>query len=313
MADAKGHPETDIPWMKTQHHQQSLAPSVAAAERSVVAIISGCRGRASGTVIDAEARIVTADHLLGHSDRVSVVDHAGDRHGATIVGRDPSTDLALLQITDPAARAAVSPAVRSSEERIAVGAPTLALARSRRGLRASSRIIGDHGAARRTGLGGTLDAYIETDRALPVGFAGGPLVDMDGALIGMNTDGLFRGADLVLPMATIDRVVDQLKRDGRVKRGYLGVSVTPVRIPKALRDTADARGGALVLDVTEGSPAAATGLTLGDVLLELDGVRIGGPEALLGALADRLGKALPLRILRAGKVESMEVTPRERS
>jgi S1-C subfamily serine protease len=148
----------------------------------------------------------------------------------------------------------------------------------------------------KTPWGGTLERYIESDRQIPRGFAGGPLIDADGAVIGMNTRTLVRGADLAIPVATLRRVVGELEQHGGVRRGYLGVGTYP------------AKGGAIVASVEDGSPAATAGVIVGDVIVELDGVAVGGPDALRTALLDRPGKAVKLGILRGGAKQELDVT-----
>src|SRR6476646_10585121 len=100
--------------------------------------------------------------------------------------------------------------------------------------RASLRAIGVLGPEYKTPWGGKLDRYVESDRQIPRGFAGGPLIDADGAVIGMNTRTLIRGEDLAVPTATLRRVVDELKQHGGVRKGYLGVGAYPATLPAAL-------------------------------------------------------------------------------
>jgi S1-C subfamily serine protease len=145
-------------------------------------------------------------------------------------------------------------------------------------------------------LGGRLDRYIESDRQIPHGFAGGPLIDADGQVIGMNTRTLLRGTDLAIPTATLQRVVGELQAHGGVRRGYLGVGTYPVA------------GGALVASVEDRGPAAAAGVLVGDVLVELDGVAIAGPDALRTVLGDRPGRVVKLVLQRGGARQELDVT-----
>jgi S1-C subfamily serine protease len=153
----------------------------------------------------------------------------------------------------------------------------------------------------RTPWGGRLERYVESDRQLPRGFAGGPLIDADGAVIGMNTRTLVRGADLAIPAVTLRRVAAELLAHGGVRRGYLGVGAYPAQLPAQLAQHAGgAASAALVASVEDGGPAAAAGVLVGDLLVELDGAAIAGPDGLRAALGDRPGKAVTLVILRGG-------------
>ena len=143
--------------------------------------------------------------------------------------------------------------------------------------------------------GGKLDRYVESDRLIPRGFAGGPLIDADGAVIGMNTRTLLRGADLAIPTATLERVVTEILAHGGVRRGYAGVGAYP------------AHGGALVANLDDAGPAKAAGVLVGDLIVELDGVAIEGPDSLRSTLASRAGKAVKLIVVRAGTRTELEL------
>jgi S1-C subfamily serine protease len=270
----------------------ALAGAVAQAGPSVVHV---ARGRGGGTGIAwSDELVVTASFHV--PDRTSVgvarADGSLDERAAEVVGRDAGTDIALLRVTG----GGLTPATLRELDGLAVGNLALALARPGRSVRASLRAIGVLGPEFRTPWGGKLERYVETDRQLPRGFAGGPLVDVEGAVIGMNTRTLVRGADLAIPVVTLRRVVDELARHGGIRRGYLGVGAYP------------ARGGALVASVDDAGPAAAAGVLVGDLLVELDGVALDGPEALRAALAERPGKAIKLVIVRAGQRTELDVT-----
>jgi S1-C subfamily serine protease len=150
----------------------------------------------------------------------------------------------------------------------------------------------------RTPWGGKLERYVESDRQIPRGFAGGPLIDADGSVIGMNTRTLLRGADLAIPVVTLRRVVDELRQHGGVRRGYLGVGAYPARNPD----------GALVASIEDGGPGAVAGILVGDVLIELDGVAIIDPDSLRTALGDRPGQTVKLVLLRGGQRQELQVT-----
>lgn len=280
-----------------------------AVERAGAGVLHLARRRhgASATVWDAAAGlVVTAHHALGEDERAQLTDAAGAEREAEVVGRDPGTDLAVLRVADPAGL--VTPEVREVDD-LKVGHATLALGRPGRSVRASLRIVGVLGPEVRTPWGGRLDRYVETDRGFPRGFSGGPLVDLEGRVLGVNTSGLLRGADVTVPTATVRRVVGELVAHGSVKRGYLGVAVQRARLPAAASTRLGGQtSGALVVRVDDDSPAARAGLVMGDVLVALDGEAVAGPDDVREVLLDRRGKEIEARIVRVGAVEALRVT-----
>jgi len=286
-----------------------FATAVAAAESSVVRVqASGGRG-ATGSVWSADGLVIASQLALGDAEAVRVTPGGGAARDAEVIGRDPSLDLALLRVSGPSLR----PLSFVAPDDLRVGQWTVALARPGEAIRASARIVGVLGPELRTPLGGKLDRYIESDRGFPRGFNGGPLLDLRGGALGMNTSGVFRGADLTVPTATLERAITELLAHGKVRRGYLGVGVQPVRLPDALRAQTGSERALLVLSVEPDSPAAAGGVLLGDAILEIDGRPVADPRELSAVLQDAFGRALPARIVRAGNVQSLSLTPGERS
>jgi S1-C subfamily serine protease len=161
----------------------------------------------------------------------------------------------------------------------------------------------------RTPAGGQMDYYLQTDALMYPGFSGGPLVDVSGRFIGLNTSAMLRDVTLTIPAATIRRVADALAAHGRVKRGYLGVGAQTVRLPKPVAEQVGQATGLLLGSVEADSPAERSGLFMGDTLLSLDGQRTTHLDELLAVLtADRVGKAVPARVLRGGQVTEVTVT-----
>jgi S1-C subfamily serine protease len=143
------------------------------------------------------------------------------------------------------------------------------------------------------------------------GFSGSLLVSADGRALAFNTAGLRRRTPLAIPVETIRRVVEKLAKDGEVRRGFLGISTYPIRLPDAVKSQ---RSGLLVLSVQPGSPAETAGLYLGDVLLAVEGRSIDSPASLLAVLGEeRIGKALEARVLRTGKEEKVSIVVGVRS
>jgi S1-C subfamily serine protease len=225
-----------------------------------------------------------------------------------LVGRDPSTDLAVLKID----ASGLETAQRSSED-LAVGHMVLALGRPGRTVQATLGIISALGDSWRTGMGGQIDRYLQTDVVMYPGFSGGPLVNTQGQVLGLNTSALLRGVSLTVPAATLERVVGALVAHGRLQRGYLGVSTQPVRLPEAVKQVLDQETGLLVVSVEPGSPADEGGLVMGDAIVGLDGNTIRHHDDLLALLSgDRVGQKVPMKIVRGGEVRDITVKIGER-
>jgi S1-C subfamily serine protease len=146
------------------------------------------------------------------------------------------------------------------------------------------------------------------------GFSGGPLVEASGHVIGVNTSALLRGVSLAVPTATVRRVAETLLAHGRVRRGYLGVGIQPVRLPKDLAQQTGQETGLLLVQVKEGSPADKGGLLLGDTIVAVDGQPVPHHDALQAILTgDSVGKAVPVRVVRAGQVQELQVVVGEQA
>jgi S1-C subfamily serine protease len=161
--------------------------------------------------------------------------------------------------------------------------------------------------------GGKIERYIQSDIAIEHGFSGGPLIDPSGRLIGLNSAGLLRSTPMTLPTTTIERVVQALLTHGHIQRGYLGVSSSPARLPQNLADSAGQRVGLILTALQPDGPAEQAGLLLGDVLLSMDGQRLQSIGDLQAALEDRAARPAPVKLLRAGALQELSVTPSARS
>jgi S1-C subfamily serine protease len=286
----------------------TLASLASAAEASVLRLSAGCRAAATATAW-SETHAVTAARALGHDDEVRVARADGTHAKARVVGRDPATDLALLEVEG----GGLSPAAFADDTSdVRLGHLVLALGRPGRATRASLRMIGVVAQDVPTDAGATLERYLETDRGVPSGFEGGPVLDLRGRVLGIQSVAAKRGADLIVPAETIRRAVDELLAHGKVRTGYLGVGVRPIRLPQAARDALGRRRGALVMGVADDSPAMQAGLHLGDVIVELDGEPIGGGRELARALRDRFDDPVTLKLWRTGALVEVEATPEQR-
>jgi S1-C subfamily serine protease len=288
---------------------ENLAAIVEATGASVVGVEAGRRSRGTGVVWTADGLIVTADHVVHDEEGIRVRLADGQQIPATLVGRDPTTDVAVLRVRDVAVRAPVW----ADPSSLKVGNLVLALGRPGQTVRATLGIVSVFGEGWQTPMGGRIERYLEADVRLYPGFSGGPLIDVSGNVLGINTAGLRRGGSLSVVTPTIRRVTESLVAHGRIRRGYLGIATQPVRFAPALAERARQPRGLVVLEVEPGSPAEQGGVLLGDTVLAVAGQPVRYPEELFGILSgDRIGTSVSIRILRAGTPVELSVTVGER-
>ncbi len=238
------------------------------AGRSIVAVHARRRIPSSG-VHWRPGILVTADHTLERDEEIGITLPDGKSSMAMLAGRDPSTDLAVLKLdqTD------LPQAERANITGLRVGNFILSAARTAEGgPRASMALVGVVGPSWRTWRGGVIDHTVRLDRLLHPNFSGGPALDDQGRVLGINTSGLSRYATVVIPASTVDRVSAELEKKGRIGHGYLGIGMQPVRLPLKLRDSLALPGeiGMMVVAVYPNSPAEKAGITLGDILVSLN-------------------------------------------
>jgi S1-C subfamily serine protease len=292
-----------------QNLSNELAQTVETAGASIVRVEARRRQSATGVIWSEDGLIVTAHHVVERDDNIKVGLPDGRSVSATLVGRDPSTDIAVLR----ADASGLTPATWTENGSVKVGHLVLAVGRPEQGLQATLGIISALGESWRTGAGGHIDQYIQTDVIMYPGFSGGPLVSAGGQIIGLNTSAMMRDAAITIPAATLKRVAGALTQHGKVRRGYLGLSAQPVRLPEAIAQSSGQPTGLLLMTVEPGSPADKGGLMLGDTLLALDNQRVGQMDDLMALLTgDRVGQNVPVRILRGGQVHELSVTVGER-
>lgn len=286
----------------------ALATAVENAGKSVVRVKGRRRLGASGIVWRDDGTIVTANHVVKRNDGVTVTLPDGVPHKATVVGRDTSTDLAVLRVEGED----FVPAAHSED--LKVGHLVLALGRPGQTVQATLGIISALGTETwRTPMGGEVDRYLQTDVVMYPGFSGGPLINTQGQLLALNSSALVRGVSVAVPVATVSSVVDSLVEHGRIQRGYLGISTQPVRLPASTAEELGQDTGLLIVGVEADSPADKGGLVLGDAIVDLDGQRVRHHDDLLRLLSgERVGRKTPVRILRGGQLQTVNVTIGER-
>ena len=294
-----------------QQVSDALAAAVDTASASTVRIEARRRFPASGIVWSSDGVIVTAHHVVEQQDAIQIGLADGQTVAATLVGRDPTTDVAVLR----AQTAELTPPVWAEMEanRLRVGHLVLAVGRPGRAVQATLGVIHALGDSWRTPAGGSIDRYVQTDVVMYPGFSGGPLLNAAGEVVGMNTSGLLRDVSLTVPVPTLRRVVEMLLAHGRVRRGFLGVSTQPVRLPAALAASLGQETGLLLTAVEPAGPAEQGGLLLGDTLVGLEGQPVRQHDDLLALMAsDRIGATVPVRIIRGGQVQELQVRIGER-
>jgi S1-C subfamily serine protease len=284
-----------------------LADAVASASPSVVQV-QGRRRPASGLVY-AHDVVLTMARALGREDGIRIRRHDGGVLDALLAGWDPATGLAVLRASG-LETAALMPAAAPAR----VGHLALAVARSwSNAVTASAGIVSVIGGPLPTGRRRAIDEVIRTTAPMHDGFAGGAFLDTSGGLLGITTAAAIRGLGVIIPAAIAWKTAAAVLEHGGLKRGYLGISGQPVSLPEAQRGGEAREEALLVVGVAAGSPAAAAGLLVGDVMLEFDGQQVESPEDLLELLAgDRVGRQVTVRVLRGGTIISTAVTVGER-
>jgi S1-C subfamily serine protease len=280
--------------------------------RSVVAVHARRWMPASG-IEWKKGVVVTVHHGVQRDEDIKVLLDGGRVVSAKLAGRDPSTDIAVLRIEDGSSGA---PQLGDSTS-LRLGHLVLALGRTRRGdLVASSGIIGGISGEWRNQHGGQLGQHIRLDLALYPGFSGGPLLNAAGEVVGVNTRGLGHGRAVTLPVATVNRVVEELLEKGHIARPYLGIAMQPVEVPENMNSKlpAETRVGLLVMHVQNGGPAEKAGVLLGDLLIEVGGKTVEHVDAIQDSLAmAKIGDVLQIRVIRAGEIKTVSVALGERT
>ena len=284
----------------------ALAQATDRAATSAVAVHTEARGSSSG-VIWRRGIVVTSEHALRRDEEIHVTLAGGRVVSATLAGRDPSTDLAVLKC----AEATMSVNEFGDAAQIKPGTLTLIVGRTRAsGPVAALGVVSLVAAGRKTWTGTLLAPYIRLDVAIQPTASGGAAIDAHGRVFGIATPRFARFGAIAVPAFTVNVVVDTLLEKGRIPRGYLGVGLQPVRLPDTLRQSLhrDVKTAAIVLEVEPDGPAHQAGLVIGDIIVSLSGQPIARLEDIHSQLQGAtIGKQLSLGFVRGGALQEARV------
>jgi S1-C subfamily serine protease len=283
----------------------ALAARVESTKPTAVAIRLAHERFVTGIVWQSEV-VVASEQSLPRREEFEVMT-SGTVTTAKVAGRDSSTNIAVLRPQAPFASSSITTnEARAGAIVIAIGADGTGGASARLGI---VNIVGPEWHSSR---GGLIDRRIALDVRLARSEEGGPIFDAAGSCIGMSTFGP-RGQVLVIPAATIDRIVPTLLKDGRVARGWLGVALQAVAVPDALRETVDQSSGLMVMSVVENGPAAQAGIVAGDIILSVDGTSTRRFRKIARHFgSENIGRQAELRVIRSGAVIAVKTTIAER-
>jgi S1-C subfamily serine protease len=296
---------TENPFAALSRH---LSEIVAQCAQGVVTVAG--RGRiASSGFVWRSGIVVTANDALERDEDIFVLTPDGERLGATLAGRDASTDIAVLKVS-----AAGSPLDLALADAVSTGELALAIARHKRGPMASLAMISVAGGPWESLRGGRIDRLIRLDRGIDPRQEGGILVSATGSLIGMTVPGP-RRTGLAIPIQTIERVAEQLLTRGRIPRGYLGLGLQPVRLDETLVKSSSlpSSRGLLVVSVDPNGPGRRAGVLIGDIITAWGGDPVSRVRDVFSRLrSETIGQRITLSVIRAGEIASASIEISER-
>jgi S1-C subfamily serine protease len=283
---------------------REIAQVVAGLAPSVVRV-DARRGRPATGIVWADNLVLTADHVIEEDDNI-LVTGAPTTVKASLVGRDRATDLALLKTEGLRS----APAARGRWADVRTGHIVLALGGCIGEQQVTWGIVSGASSEFRSWRGGQATPLIQTTAELLPGFSGGPLVDAQGRVIGINSWNFGRGVSRALPVETAERVAESLRAHGRIRRAYLGVGVQPIRLSEAMAGQLGQESGLLVVTVEPGGPGHKAGLLQGDTIVTVDDDPLFGRlDALFATLrALDVDSTHQFGVVRAGELKQVAVT-----
>jgi len=271
------------------------------------------RASGSGVIISKDGYIITNNHVVENQQSLAVIFADGSRHEATLVGSDPLQDVAVIKVKGSVPAVAAlgdSSALQPGETVIAIGSPL--------GDFKNTVTVGVVSALNRSVPGSSMEGLIQTDAAINHGNSGGPLVNLRGQVVGINTL-VVRGSDnaldqaeglgFAIPSQTVKTVSDKLIADGTITYPFLGVEYRMIDAETAAENNLPVQSGALIGEVQPGQPAAKAGLKNDDIITAVDGQKLGSDVSLRGVLLQhKPGDTVKLEVLRDGKTLTLDVT-----
>ncbi len=304
----------------------AMGTVVATVTPSIVSVSARRRLPATGLVYSEDGIIITSNHVVERDEQITVTTHEGASYDATLIGRDPQNDLAVLK-----ADTQLTAATWGDNDTLKVGNLVLALGKPGEQVQATLGVVsalvssslqekrrerrkkrGRKGRRRNWQM--LVDGYIQTDVVMYPGFSGGALVSGDGTIHGVNTSGFGRGISVTVPVTTIRTTIATLQEHGKMKQGYLGLGLQPAHLPDTVAEAIEQDTGLLVVSVEADSPAANDGLLVGDILVSLDGESVEQIDELMALLTgNRIGQATSLQVVRGGQLTELSITVGEKA
>jgi serine protease DegQ len=298
-----------------QGNQAGLALSNAIADAverggTVTVLVDARRRMPLSGILFAPDLVLTASHGVEREEENHVLLPDGHQVAVTLAGRDRGSDLAVLRLAEKTSL----PVAQPSQEAARVGHLVVAVGRpSSDGVQASLGLVNAIGSGLRTMGGAVLESYLVTDAVPYPGFSGGPLVDLAGGVLGINTSGLVRGSSLAIPARAAWDTARVLAEHGHIKRGFLGIRSQEVELPAQVREQVQQATGLLVVGIEADGPAAQGGLMVGDILVGIDGQPVTNHDELIARMSGNVvGRAAEVRLLRGGQLQVVNVTVKER-
>jgi S1-C subfamily serine protease len=289
---------------------EAIAAVVSDARVYTVTIYGRKRLPASG-ISWTEDLVVTANHVVERDEEIEVGTDGETRVAATVAGRDPAGDIAVLRITGTKLTAAPRAA-----EAAQAGQFVLGIGRAGGGNpEVSMGIVNTAEAGLRVGRGRIIEPIIQSEIVMLPGFSGGPLLNPYGEVLGMNSSHLGRGASLTVTTAALEPIVGALATHGRLRMGYIGVGAQAVGISASQVAGAklDREVGLVILSIDEDGPAQSAGLLIGDILVSVNGAPVGAVDDLVDQLSGELiGKSIPVTVVRGSQTQDLQITVGER-
>jgi S1-C subfamily serine protease len=289
---------------------EAIASVVADARKSTATVFGRRRLPASG-IVWSDNLIVTANHVVEQDENIEISLDGETRKSATVVGRDPAGDIAVLKV----AEGELTPAPRADQEARA-GQFVLGIGRAGGGNpEVSMGVVNTAQAALRVSRGRIIEPVIQSEIVMLPGFSGGPLLNAYGEVLGLNSSHLGRGTSLTITVAALNPIVEALSTHGRLRRGYIGVGAQAVGLSASQAQAAklEREVGLVILSLDEDGPAQKAGLLIGDILVKVNGSPVGAVDDLVDHLSgDLIGSAIPLVVVRGAGTEELSVTVGER-